>query len=138
DHRVFALLGRWNERLGTPVWSLAIQAAISIGMVLAVSARYTKADDFETLLKCTSAVFWMFFLLTGLSLIVLRRKDSDLERPFRVPGYPVLPLVFSLWCAYMLYGSLIYAPKESVVGMAILLAGLPLYFLPRHPGAAAA
>lgn len=131
DYRAFTLLGRWNARLGTPVWSLVIQAAICIAMVLAVAAWYTNSDDFETLLKCTSVVFWMFFLLTGLSLIVLRRKDRDVERPFRVPGYPVLPLLFCLWCAYMVYGSFIYAPKESLVGVAILLAGLPLYFLPR-------
>lgn len=131
DYRAFTLLGRWNQRLGTPVWSLMIQAAICIGMVLAVAAWYTNTDDFEAILKCTSVVFWMFFLLTGLSLIVLRRKDRDVERPFRVPGYPVLPLVFCLWCAYMVYGSFIFAPKESLVGVAILLAGLPLYFLPR-------
>src|SRR5262249_37746429 len=54
---------------------------------------------FETLLTCTAPVFWLFFLLTGLSLFVLRERDKHLERPFKVPLYPELPLVFCASCA---------------------------------------
>jgi APA family basic amino acid/polyamine antiporter len=84
---------------------------------------------FDTLLKCTSPVFWAFFLLTGISLFVLRMKDRTLERPFSVPFYPVLPLIFCATCAGMLYSSIDYAGKLVWVGFAPPLAGLILYFL---------
>ena len=45
-------------------------------------------------MEYTAPVFWLFFLLVGVSLFVLRRRDPDLPRPFRVPLYPVLPLLF--------------------------------------------
>jgi len=78
--------------------------------------------------KYTAAVFWFFFLLTGVSLFVLRWKDRGRTRPYSVIGYPLIPLVFCLSSAYMLYGSLSYAPLESLWGGAIVLSGLPLYW----------
>lgn len=131
DHRLFAPLGCWNPRLGTPVWSLSVQAALSSGMVLAVGILGRHEDGFEALLKCTASVFWLFFLLTGLALFVLRFRDPDSERPFRVPGYPLVPLLFCSWSAFMFAGSLYAAQVEAVIGGAILLAGVPLYFVSR-------
>jgi len=88
-------------------------------------------DAFEKMVEVPAAVFWLFFLLTGVSLMVLRAKDPDLPRPFRVPGYPILPVVFCLWCGYMAYGSIRFKPDESLIGLAILLIGLAFYFLPK-------
>src|SRR5262249_35071330 len=92
DHRLFAPLGWWSARWQSPVWSLAVQAILSIAMVICVGAIWQTRDGFEALLKCTASVFWLFFLLAGISLFVLRWKDSDVERPFRVPLYPLTPL----------------------------------------------
>ncbi len=136
DHRVFAPLGRWHPQLGTPVCSLVTQAVISIAMVIVVGLvgiLRGRQDGFDVLLKYTSGVFWLFFLLTGLSLLVLRWRDRATERPFRVPGYPVVPLLFCGWCGYMLYGTIRYAPMQSLAGLGILLAGLPLYLFSRRP-----
>ncbi|HAW32280.1 MAG TPA: amino acid permease, partial [Planctomycetaceae bacterium] len=55
-------------------------------------------DGFDTLLVATAPLFWTFFLLTGLSLIILRYKAPQMERPFRVPLYPVTPILFCLTC----------------------------------------
>jgi amino acid transporter len=88
-------------------------------------------DAFEAAVTLTAAVFWMFFCLTGVALFVLRWKDPDTPRPFRVPGYPVVPLIFCGWCAYMVVGTVMYDPVKSMIGLMILAAGLPLYFLPQ-------
>ncbi|HEV3263000.1 MAG TPA: amino acid permease [Gemmataceae bacterium] len=131
DHPAFAPLARWSPRLGTPVCSLVIQAAVSIAMVAAVGTWWQERRGFEALVRCTAPVFWFFFLLTGVALFVLRLRDRGLERPFRVPLYPWLPLIFCGWSGYMLYGSIRYAGKQGWVGIAILLAGLPVYLLSR-------
>ena len=125
DHPVMSRLGVWSPRFGTPAWALVVQAMITLALIVGFGSR----DGFETLVKYTAAVFWFFFLLTGVSLFVLRWKDRDRARPYSVVAYPVIPLLFCLSSAYMLYGSLSYAPLESLWGGAIVLSGLPLYWL---------
>jgi amino acid transporter len=131
DHPLFAPLGWWSTRWQTPVYSLVVQAAISIAMVLGVGMLWRDKDGFDQLLKCTGPVFYLFFVLTGLALIVLRFKDPTAERPFRVPLYPLTPLLFCGWSGFMLVGSVVAAPQEALLGLSILLAGVPLYFLSR-------
>jgi len=125
DHRVLSRLGTWSERFGTPTWALITQALITMTLIVTIGSR----DGFEALVKYTAAVFWFFFLLTGVSLFILRWKDREQARPYLVIGYPLTPLVFCMSSAYMLYGSLSYAPQESLLGAAIVLIGLPLYWL---------
>jgi amino acid transporter len=148
DHAVFAWLGRGHRGRGVPPAALLTEAAISLGLIVlvgteagrsAVESLFARAGletgswagrgGFELLLKCTAPVFWLFFLLTGLALFVLRVKDRHLERPFRVPLFPLLPLLFCATCTYMLYGAVRYADRLGLVGGVLLLAGLPLYGL---------
>lgn len=147
DHSVFQRLGRWHPRLGTPVWSLAAQGVFALVLVIVVGttfgqgaidgfltslglspAKWQGHGGFDTLLKCTAPVFWMFFLLTGISLFVLRRRDRDLPRAFSVPLYPVVPLLFCATSLYMLYSATTYAGSLTLVGLLPLLLGAPLYF----------
>jgi amino acid transporter len=151
DHPVFTWLGRWSSGRKAPVGALTAQAAISLGMIAVVGTpggqglvsslltglgggrlEWEGHGGFETLLKCTAPVFWLFFLLTGLSLFVLRERDPGLPRPFRVPLYPYLPLVFFATCAYMLHSSIGYAGMHGLVGGLLLLLGLPLYEVSRR------
>jgi amino acid transporter len=146
DFPALALLARWDVRRGTPLAAILVQMVITCSLVLLVGhdagrALLTAAlagagfgplsweghGGFDTLLKCTAPVFWFFFLMTGLSLFVLRVKDRDLERPFTVPLFPLLPLVFCGMCGYMLYSAVNYAGALSLVGLGPLLAGLLLY-----------
>ncbi len=148
EHSLFARLGRWHPRLGSPVWSLVVQWAIILGMIAMVgtdtgraaingvleAARFDPLSweghgGFETLLRCTAPVFWLFFLFTGLSLFVLREKNRGRERPFSVPLYPVLPIIFCNTCAYMLYAATDYAGRLTFIGVVPLLIGFPLYAL---------
>jgi basic amino acid/polyamine antiporter, APA family len=124
DHTALAALGRWSARFG-PARALAAQSAVTIALIVAFGSR----DGFETFVKYTAAVFWSFFFLTGLAVLVLRRRDPARPRPYRVPGYPITPLVFCASSAYMVQGSVAYAPFESLAGVAIVLTGIPVYWL---------
>ncbi|HVF29249.1 MAG TPA: amino acid permease [Pyrinomonadaceae bacterium] len=120
DFPSFAFLGRWNERQGTPVNALIVQGAVAL---LLVGLGTLTRKGFGTIVEYTAPVFWFFFLLTGISLFVLRRKEPQRERPFRVPLYPLTPLVFCLTSAYLLYSSLAYTGVGALVGVAVLAAG---------------
>jgi basic amino acid/polyamine antiporter, APA family len=84
---------------------------------------------FETLVAGTAPVFWSFFLLTAISLFVLRIKDRGRPRPFLVPLFPVPPIVLCLTCLYMLYSSLDYSKWLALIGVVPLALGIPLYAL---------
>jgi APA family basic amino acid/polyamine antiporter len=120
DFRQFAFLGRWSARTGTPVNGLLLQGAIALALVLfGVFAR----RGFETIVEYTAPVFWLFFLLTGIAFFVLRRKDAAVTRPFRVPLYPLPPLLFTATCGYLLYSSLAYTRVGALAGVAVLAVG---------------
>jgi amino acid transporter len=74
----------------------------------------------------TAPVFWLFFLLTGIALIILRRRTPEAPQPIRVPLYPITPLLFCAICGYMLYSSVTFTGMGAVYGIAIVLAGLPV------------
>ncbi|HVJ22131.1 MAG TPA: amino acid permease [Polyangiaceae bacterium] len=152
DYDVLGLLGRWHPRLGAPVWSLLVQLVITLVLIATVGTRagrgavdgglsalgFARADwsghgGFDALLRCTAPVFWLFFLLTGLSLFVLRVREPARARPFRVPLYPLLPAIFCATCAAMLYSAISYAGKLTLIGFAPLLLGIPLYFASKGP-----
>jgi amino acid transporter len=131
DHRLFIPLSRWSRRWGTPVRALVVQGIICLAMTVAAWSWGSGKNTFEEMLYLTAAVFWGFFLLTGIALFRLRRLDRDIPRPFRVPSYPLLPLLFCTWCGGMMLGALLERPNESLAGLLILCAGLPFYFIPR-------
>jgi amino acid transporter len=84
---------------------------------------------FVAMVEYTAPVFWCFFLLAGLSLFVLRFKEPEISRPFRVPLYPFAPLLFCMTCVYMLQSSVVYVGAGAFVGLAVLAAGALLLFL---------
>jgi amino acid transporter len=120
DFRTFAWLGRWHGS-GNPRNSLILQMWISLGVVgLATITR----QGFETVVEFTAPVFWSFVLMVGLALFILRHRQPDLHRPYRVPLYPWLPLAFVAVTAWMLWSSLVYTGLGALVGVAVLALGL--------------
>ena len=75
---------------------------------------------------------FLLTLLTGASLFVLRRKEPHVPRPFRVPLYPLTPLVFCLTSTYLLYSSLAYTGVGALVGVAVLAAGALVLITARY------
>jgi basic amino acid/polyamine antiporter, APA family len=132
DHRLFAPLSHWSRRMGTPARALGVQGAINVFLLLAMWVWGGNRESFDQMIYYTAAVFWIFFLLTGIALFVLRNKDAHLPRPFAVPLYPVLPLIFCGCCAFMVFGAVRFKPLESVLGLSVLVVGLPFYFWPRR------
>jgi len=134
DFALFAFMGRWDERGRTPVNGLLLQGALSLLLVLLASFT---PDGFETMVAYTAPAFWFFFLLTGIALFVLRRQRPVAAGQFRVPWYPLTPMLFCAVCLYMLYSSVGYATSlnpgsiGAIVGIAVLCAGIPLMLVAR-------
>jgi amino acid transporter len=127
DHHLYRWLGQWNARRGTPVRSLVIQGLITLA--LAVWFGLTR-NGFDGMVKFTTPAFWFFLMLVAVSLFVLRRRDKDVTRLFRVPGYPMTPILFGLSSAFMVYSSVAYAVEhgswEAIWSIAILAIGVGL------------
>jgi APA family basic amino acid/polyamine antiporter len=119
DGLFFRALATLSPRSKVPVRAILAQAAW--GSVLAVSGSYDALTD--------SVVFvsWAFYGLSMSSLFVFRRTLPDAPRPYRALGYPYVPLLFLLVTTALLVNTFIAAPWQAFQGVAILLAGLPLY-----------
>jgi len=129
DWPLFGFLGRWDEASGSPRNAIVIQGIIALALV-AFGAFYN--TGFKGLVEYSLPVFWGFFLLVGVALFVLRAKEPAAVRPFRVPLYPVIPAVFVLMCAYLLYSSLAYHGKHAFVGLGVLAVGAVVMLLSRR------
>lgn len=113
-------LGRWHAVRGTPPG--AIVAIGSFALMLVGFGTWTRGG-FATMVDYLSPVYWFFLMLSGLAVMVLRRRFPDAPRPFRVPLYPWLPIAFVVSSAYVLYSSLVYVKIGAVVGVVVMLAG---------------
>ena len=138
DFPALRLLGFWRAGGSTPANALLLQGAVALVLVAASSVT---PDGFTAMVAYTAPVFWTFFLLSGLTLFRFRMRGEP-SAGFRVPLYPIVPLAFSAACAYMLYSSIAYVgnpdygPKFGALvlaGLAVMIAGIPLYFLARKP-----
>jgi len=86
----------------------------------------------QAMVAYTAPVFWLFMFLTACAVMVLRRRDREGARPFRVPLYPLTPLVFAFTCLALCWSSIQYAGAGALLGLAVLGAGLPLVWLQRR------
>jgi amino acid transporter len=128
DASIFSVLGAWDEDGETPANALWVQGAIALALVGVGAAT---RQGFESMVDYTAPVFWLFFLATGIALLVLRRTEPEVARPFEVPLYPLTPLAFCLASAYMLWSSLAYTGVGALLGAGVLLAGVPLLWFRR-------
>ncbi len=126
DLRLLGFMGKWNARRNTPVNALLVQGFMSLFLV-GIGAWSQQA--IETIVDYTAPVFWVFILLTTLCLFIFRFRNTVSASAYRIPFYPIPPLLFLFACAYMLYSSLVYTGKGAAVGVIILLAGFPVWCL---------
>lgn len=118
DHAHFGWLGKLHPTFHTP--SRAFWANSLWACALACWG------NFEQLLFFCAFAKWFFFTLAGLSLFVLRKKEHTHEG-FSLLGYPFVPAIFSLSSFTICVTTVFSAPKESLVGALLLLAGIPVY-----------
>lgn len=134
--RVYYALGRdvpklhalsgWSARNETPVAALLVQGAITLALV---GLGAFSQNSVQTLVAYTAPVFWLFMLLVAASVWRLRQRDPQRARPFRVPLYPLPPLLLGLTCAGLVVSSAVYAGAGALIGLAVLAAGVPLLHL---------
>ena len=118
---LFRGLGRWNDRRQTPLRALLLQMIISLVLINAL-------ESFADTLLYTALSVYTFYFFSSLSVIVLRYRDADIPRSYRVVGYPWTILVFLAACLFMMRSAYLYRPLIAGISLAILLAGVPLYF----------
>ena len=121
DGAFFARMGEVHPRFGTPATSIV--ALCMWSAILAVSGT------FNTLLTYVVFVSWIFYGLGGACLIVLRRREPDLPRPMKVPGYPITPIVFVLSALVIVVNTMIDNPQRAMIGIAATLSALPIHAL---------
>jgi basic amino acid/polyamine antiporter, APA family len=120
DRTQFGWLSHWDPKLGIPKNAIIGQGIISIALVV-LGGVY---EGFATLVDYSAPVYWLFLIGSGLSVIILRFKLPDQDRPFKVPFYPILPIFFTLSSTAMLISSLNYVKAGAAFGIGVLAIGL--------------
>jgi APA family basic amino acid/polyamine antiporter len=116
----FATIGHVNPKYRTP--GVSIAALSTWACVLVLTGKY---DDLFNLVIFAS---WILYGMTAAAVIVLRIKQPDLIRPYRTLGYPVVPVLFVVGALVLLVSTAIDRPRESLMGIGLILLGLPFYF----------
>src|SRR5690606_6719429 len=121
DGLFFRRLAEVHPRFRTPAF--AIVAGSLWAMVLAATGT------FEQLLTYVVFAGWIFYALGALSIFAYRRRQPDANRPFRVPGYPITPILFVASAAAIVVNTLLTQPGRAAVGLGVVLAGAPFFYL---------
>ena len=116
----FSAIGRVSPKYHTPGVSILTLSAWSALLVL--SGKY---DDLFSLVIFAS---WIMYCMTAAAVFVLRKKRPDLVRPYHTVGYPFVPVLFILGGSVLLFSTLFDRPRESFMGIGLILLGLPFYF----------
>jgi APA family basic amino acid/polyamine antiporter len=121
DGLFFARFATVHPKFKTPSFSIAMQGVWA--SLLALTGSYE--------LVATYAVFcaWFFYLMVAVGLVILRRQAPSIPRPYRMFGYPVTPIAFAGVTVWFLINNIAGNPLPSLTGMAILLAGVPVYMI---------
>jgi len=125
DGLLFRFLARVHPKYETPAVALWVQLGLSCVAVLLLG-------DFASLAGGFVFTMWIFYGLGAAALFIFRRRLADHPRPFRVPGYPAVPLVFILVSAAMTALSILDDPMRTLGWLAVLGAGVPVYFVWRR------
>jgi basic amino acid/polyamine antiporter, APA family len=126
DGVFFRKLAEVHPHFGTPAVAVIVQALWAMGLAL--------SGTFNQLLTYVVFTGWIFYALGAASIFVLRRTRPDAPRPFRVPGYPVTPILFVVSSAIIVINTLVTQPRLALVGLAFVLSGAPAYLLWRRFG----
>jgi APA family basic amino acid/polyamine antiporter len=120
DGRFFQWAGRLDPKTHSPNTVLLVQMVVALA--------FTLSDTYNQLLTYVVFVSFLFYALSAAAVIVLRRREPGMARPYRAWGYPVTPIVFILFAIYLVGDTIIHAPRESAIGATIVLLGLPAYY----------
>ena len=120
DHALFRWFGHLNPRTKTPVRGLVVQAGL-------VTVTILIFDNPFQLLLYTSLAYWAFSALTAAAVFVMRKRDPQRERPFRVWGYPVVPILFIAASVGMAVSVIVKYTPNALITLAIMAVGAVVY-----------
>jgi len=124
DGLLFRWLGAIHPRFQTPHRAIALQAVWSSVLVA--------TGTFRALFTRVVYTEWIFFALLAIGLMRLRRRPG-LSRDYSIPGYPALPLLFALAAGVVVVNQIVASPAETLAGLGLVLAGLPVFYLWTRP-----
>jgi amino acid transporter len=123
DLPALAPLAVWHHARGVPARAILAQSAVALALIGFGAAT---RGGFTTMIDYVTPVYWLFLVLSGLAVIVLRQREPAVRRPFRVPLYPWLPVLFCASSSYLLYSSVAYVRTGAMVGVGVLAIGAAL------------
>lgn len=113
------ILGKVNDRFETPLNTFVFEIILAI--------LYVLSGSFNTLTNLAVFVMWIFFVMTVAGIFILRKKHKDLERPYSVPLYPIIPLVGIGGGLYIIISTLLTDTTNAIYGIGVTLIGIPVY-----------
>jgi APA family basic amino acid/polyamine antiporter len=122
DGYFFRALAQIHPRFHTPSVSIAVQAVM--GIILLLVGR-----TFQALFSLTIFAEFLFYALAAASIFVFRRREPQAPRPYRTWGYPVVPVLFLLMSAWLLYYTFMSNLRNSLLGCALILSGVPVFYI---------
>ena len=120
DGYFFKVMAEVHPRFHTPSVALIVQLGLSIVLLLF-------AGNFRQLFSLAIFAEWLFYMISASTVFVLRKQEPDAPRPYRTWGYPVVPAVFIVAAAVLLYYTFTENLRNSAWGMIVILAGVPIY-----------
>jgi APA family basic amino acid/polyamine antiporter len=120
DGIFFQQLARVSRKTSVPVFALIVQGFWA--GILALSGTFDQLTDLAIF------AFWLFYGMVAAAVFVFRWREPNATRPYRTWGYPVIPALFVLVTILLIIFSLKDAPGRSLIGLAIIAAGLPVYW----------
>lgn len=120
DGVFFQSLAKVSRNTKVPIISLVVQGVWA--GILALSGSFDQLTDLAIF------AFWLFYGMTTAAVFIFRRREPDAPRPYRTWGYPVVPALFVLVTIYLIIFTIKNAPLQSLIGLVIIAAGLPVYW----------
>jgi basic amino acid/polyamine antiporter, APA family len=122
DGYFFKAIAEVHPRFHTPSIALLVQCALSTVLLLL-------GGSFRQFFSLAIFAEWLFYMVTASTVFIFRRQEPDADRPYRVLGYPVVPALFILASAALLYYTFTDNPTNSLAGCVVILAGIPVFYL---------
>lgn len=119
ENLFFHSLAKIHPKHGTPVLALVVQGIWSALLVF--------SGSFDQLITYVVFASWIFYAMSCAGVIILRRKQPDLERPYRTWGYPYVPVTFVLFAGFLVLNTIVSDPRDALIGAGLILTGLPAY-----------
>ena len=121
DRYFFSALAEVHPRFHTPSMAIIVQAVLAIILLLL-------GGNFRQLLSLAIFAEWLFYMIAGSTIFVFRMRDPKAARPYRVWGYPVVPVLFVIASAVPLYSAFTDNLRNSALGSLVILAGVPVFY----------